>query len=280
MPPSVVKNKEEERLWDKAKVLAEDAGEKENYAYINGIFKQMTGKTASRAVQADSDGNYMSVTSLEALEDHAQKLRSSIDASTPLPDWVEAKITRANADLLDVYEFVEHGGLRREQNVSAARVAQMFLNSPSKTAAEPPLHLAAKADEALRQAYLDLVSLKLGFDTWEELPASTVPLYNWIGKSISKIVDASQATAQVRAMVQRKKYGSKIASQDGILSRMEDAFSILDSVAADLIEDSEVFYGQADNMRGNIRNDLGSQLKKRVEGMRTAFSHARLALAK
>lgn len=76
----------------------------------------------------------------------------------------------------------------------------------SKVAYEPPFHLAAKADEALGQAYLDLVSLKAGFDSWEELPKSAHPLYNWISKSLSAVVDARHRTTQVREMVRQKKY--------------------------------------------------------------------------
>ena len=88
----------------------------------NGLTKMpvltVVQRVASRhlkAVQADSDGSYMSVTALEALQEHARKLSEQLDNNTSLPDWVEAKITRANADLLDVYEFVEHGGLERER---------------------------------------------------------------------------------------------------------------------------------------------------------------------
>lgn len=41
--PAFVKTKEDERLWEKAKGLAEDAGKKENWAYITGIYKNMKG---------------------------------------------------------------------------------------------------------------------------------------------------------------------------------------------------------------------------------------------
>lgn len=77
--------------------------------------QRVASRWAAEGAQADSDGSYMSVTSLEALEAHAKKLQESVNNDTPLPDWVEAKITRSNADLLDVYEFVEHGGLDRER---------------------------------------------------------------------------------------------------------------------------------------------------------------------
>ena len=47
--PGFVKTKEDERLWDKAKGIAEDAGKKENWAYVTGIYKKMKGgKVASR----------------------------------------------------------------------------------------------------------------------------------------------------------------------------------------------------------------------------------------
>lgn len=47
MPTSIVKTKEDERLWKKAKKLADAQGRKEDYAYIVGIFKKMKreGKT-------------------------------------------------------------------------------------------------------------------------------------------------------------------------------------------------------------------------------------------
>lgn len=45
MPASVVKTKEDERLWNKAKGLAKEQGKAENWAYIQGIFQKM--KTAN-----------------------------------------------------------------------------------------------------------------------------------------------------------------------------------------------------------------------------------------
>lgn len=55
MPSNVVKNKEDEKKWEKAKQIAEDAGQKENYAYIMGIYKKMKPehfKTASTCYTA------------------------------------------------------------------------------------------------------------------------------------------------------------------------------------------------------------------------------------
>ena len=85
---------------------------------------------------------------------------------------------------------------------SPSRVAARFV----KKAYEPPFHLAAKADEALGQAYLDLVSLKAGFDRWEEIPKAAHPLYNWISKSISAVANARKESTQVREMVRQKRY--------------------------------------------------------------------------
>ena len=89
---------------------------------------------------------------------------------------------------------------------ATALAKKLAAEFPSKTAAEPPMHMAAKADEALGEAYNSLVALKLGFDTWTEIPQSTLPLYNWIGKAIAQVVTARQSTHQVREMVRQKKY--------------------------------------------------------------------------
>lgn len=41
MPSNVVHTKRDEEKWEKAKGLAADAGHKEDYAYIMGIYKRM-----------------------------------------------------------------------------------------------------------------------------------------------------------------------------------------------------------------------------------------------
>ena len=75
-----------------------------------------------------------------------------------------------------------------------------------KVAYEPPFHKAAEADEAIVKAYNDLVSLKLGFDSFAEIPSSAMPLYQEIGKAISACVETRRLTTQVREMVRRKRY--------------------------------------------------------------------------
>lgn len=60
-------------------------------------------------------GNYMAVSNLRSLHDHSRMLLAKIDHSTPLPDWIEAKLTKAATHLLDVTEWVEHGSSLRKK---------------------------------------------------------------------------------------------------------------------------------------------------------------------
>lgn len=63
---------------------------------------------ASKGLHPDGE-SYMSVQALESMRDHAEELLQKIDSETPLPDWVEAKLTKASQSLLDVYEYMAHG---------------------------------------------------------------------------------------------------------------------------------------------------------------------------
>lgn len=246
MPSSIVKTKEDERLWDKAKDIAADAGKKEEYDYIMGIYKKMNPdrfaslspsfllalrhaheKSASSSRHcsfylASNDKWYME------LGDSEYDEREDSTTYGPFSSFAAAERYLNNFSNPGGYDEDDSGTrppptkspngrpvvkpssggsfgrspYGRWADDSAKRIAADIL----KTSAEPPLHLAAKADEALGQAYRDLVNLKLGFDTWEEIPASVIPLYNWIGKAISQIVDARKATNQVREMVRLKRY--------------------------------------------------------------------------
>ena len=53
--------------------------------------------------------SYMSVQALQSLKDHSEDLLGQIGHNTPLPDWVEAKLTRAAQTINDVYEYMNHG---------------------------------------------------------------------------------------------------------------------------------------------------------------------------
>lgn len=88
---------------------------------------------------------------------------------------------------------------------AAERVAARHAHT-NRVAYEPPFHNAAKADEALGEAYRSLIDLKLGFDSWNEIPQSAMPLYQEIMKAVDSVVTARQTTTQVRAMVARKRY--------------------------------------------------------------------------
>ena len=65
---------------------------------------------AIRPAASEGDGeSYMSVQALQSMRDHAEDLLSRVDHGTRLPDWVEAKLTRAAQSLNDVYEYMSHG---------------------------------------------------------------------------------------------------------------------------------------------------------------------------
>jgi len=76
-----------------------------------------------------------------------------------------------------------------------------------RRAALPRLHevLAkpAQADEALGQAYLALVSFKLGFDSMEEIPKHLLPLYQATMKAMDAVGTARHETTQVREQTRR-----------------------------------------------------------------------------
>lgn len=250
MPSSIVKTKEDERLWDKAKDIAAEAGKKEEYDYIMGIYKKMNpdrfaalspgfllalrhahGKTASMMRYDErflaSNGKWYLILgnnehdeyedstaygpfpSEAAVDKYAQRFSNSgggdVDDSgrqaPPTKSPNGGKLVSPTAGGYGGGGYGGYGGSRWADD-SAKRIAEEFL----KTSAEPPLHLAAEADEAVGQAYRDLVSLKLGFDTWEEIPETVQPLYRWIGKAIASLVEARQMTTNVREIVKHKRY--------------------------------------------------------------------------
>lgn len=67
----------------------------------------------------------------------------------------------------------------------------------------PPWHEAAKADDAVGDAYRRLSSLKSGFDGMSEIPPQFAQLYTELGKAISVLAATRQSTNQVREMVKR-----------------------------------------------------------------------------
>ena len=105
----------------------------------------------------------------------------------------------------DMLAAIERAGSRWEAE-KVVEQARKGRTASTRVAYEPPFHNAAQADEALGEAYRALIDLKLGFDSWNEIPSSAHPLYQQIMKAVDAVVTARQVTTQVRAMVARKKY--------------------------------------------------------------------------
>jgi hypothetical protein len=72
-----------------------------------------------------------------------------------------------------------------------------------KEARNPPLANAASADELMGKAYRELVDLKLGFDSWHEIPADVRPLYDEIITAMYAVGKARKDTHQLRMDVRK-----------------------------------------------------------------------------
>ncbi len=74
--PAFIKTPAQERLWEKAKGLAEDAGHKEDWAYVTGIYKKLHGgKVALQPKSADDLESYIhSLTSEHLMETMVQRV--------------------------------------------------------------------------------------------------------------------------------------------------------------------------------------------------------------
>jgi hypothetical protein len=48
MPAGVVKTARDEELWNKAKKLADDAGHKDDWDYIMGVYQKMKGEACKK----------------------------------------------------------------------------------------------------------------------------------------------------------------------------------------------------------------------------------------
>jgi hypothetical protein len=114
----------------------------------------------------------------------------------------------------------------RERLASVSRVASRHLE-----ARNPPLHEAAKADEAMGEAYRSLVDLKLGFDSWEEIPQSARKLYDLIGKAISAVGNVRKETYQIRMMVQRGKYAGRPDTAERYAANVKEIRAQLEEIS-------------------------------------------------
>lgn len=73
----------------------------------------------------------------------------------------------------------------------------------AKTAANPPLHKPAEADEALAKAYLALHAFKAAFDDMHEIPKSLEAVYKQTMKAAEAVGKARESTYQLREMARR-----------------------------------------------------------------------------
>ena len=83
--------------------------------------------------------------------------------------------------------------------VDPKSIAARFL----KESRHPPLHEAAKADEALGKAYRSLVSLKMGWDSWEEIPPRARKLYDETTSTMHAIGKLRDRTYQLRKDIEK-----------------------------------------------------------------------------
>lgn len=98
MPASVVKTKREEELWERAKEVAAEAGEGENWAYIMGIFKKMNPDRFKEAglTMPSMDGRLTSDADRSAIFDYKNPLYPGTGSQMPFPrdrngDFVQPK---------------------------------------------------------------------------------------------------------------------------------------------------------------------------------------------
>ena len=161
MPTNVVKTPEDEEKWQRAKEVAEKAGQADNYAYIMGAYKKMNPErfksaampiynsppfTVAEEVTADSDGNYMSRQNLSDIEEAASKLQNSIDENSEMEDWVEDKLSAVRQMMSDVERFYAHG-----DKTAAARVAARHETKPVAQAIADALLHAFRYQEGIER---------------------------------------------------------------------------------------------------------------------------------
>jgi hypothetical protein len=75
-------------------------------------------KTAEMVEPSPHGGHYMAVSNLKSLRRNSSELLGMVSADSPLPDWVEAKLTQSASSIDDVADWMRNGG---EANKTAAR---------------------------------------------------------------------------------------------------------------------------------------------------------------
>lgn len=91
---------------------------RDKYRYSEELDKP---KTAEMVEPSPHGGNYMAVSNLKSMYRNSRDLLGMIDASTPLPDWVEAKLTQSSSSIDDVADWMRNGGEANKAKVAALR---------------------------------------------------------------------------------------------------------------------------------------------------------------
>lgn len=163
MPNSLVKSPEDEKLWQKSKAIATKAGEKDNYAYITGVYKKMKGiKESLREIKnllEESDtGKYISfiqnnisnpkdLFKKDTLPLLKQKLYGSTFPSTKVRAAKDTKLEKAFKELQAEYSYLTNG----QYNESIAEIRNLINEADEQIVAR----LANKL-EVIEQDYRDL----------------------------------------------------------------------------------------------------------------------------
>lgn len=139
MPTSLVKTPRDERLWQKAKDIAEEAGHAENYAYVMGVYKKMNPDRFDKSAAFSTS--------------RAMYLREEIARALQRPLPAARKTHEVAAVVHELLAFL--GGQEFADNM-ADRVTQGIVRAAPRTASfstiDPVVHNAIDmhVDAALR----------------------------------------------------------------------------------------------------------------------------------
>ena len=192
MPSNLVKTDKEEKLWNKAKSLAEEQGHKEDWPYIVGIFKRMNPKRFKKALEFPSEkalDDYLKEHPGAKRQDHTVKLPKKDMGSKPrqLHDKAKKKFKSLNKYLKDYGGLGKHEGLNKAHQTAVSAVQKAL--SAMETAQTPP---KKEIENAINQVK------KLG-DTLDKVQknkevnitdAGAVDILESVAKNLSKVPES------------------------------------------------------------------------------------------
>lgn len=117
MPTSIVKTPRDERLWEKAKGIAEDADQGENWAYIMGIYKKMNPDRFDKSAAMSTS--------------RAMYLREEIARALQRPLPPQRKVREVGAVVRELLSFL---GGEEFADSTADRVTQGIIRATPRTA--------------------------------------------------------------------------------------------------------------------------------------------------